>query len=593
MNKLIKDLTSNNRVVVFAKSWCKFSKRVKFLFDNHNVNYLAFDMDLEFQNDENRIAALQDELKVMTGLKTVPNVWINNKFAGDSSQMQKIFEEKKLFKLIENHDFDYDFLVIGGGSGGLSCSKAAHNLGRKVGMLDYIKPSPIGTTWGMGGTCVNVGCVPKKLMHQAAIQGHNAHDGKAFGWKHHEEKSEHDWHTLVKNVTNHIKGINQDYEDSYRDQGIDYINAFGSFIDKNTVKCVNYDKNEEKIITADKILIAIGERPVYPPEIDPKYVITSDDLFRLPYNPGKVLIIGASYIALECAGFLKGLGNEVDVMVRSIFLRGFDQEMAEKIGKALELEGVKFIRPDTVKSIEQLIEPSLENKEPGLYQVTSEKGHSDQYQTILYAIGRKADLKTLNLDEIGVQYEKNKVIVDDFEQTNINNIYAIGDVAKNRPQLTPAAIHGGRTLANRLFGHKSLTGDNAVPTDYVNIPTTVFTPLEYSSVGYSEEQAIEKFSAENVSTYYKTFKPLEYSLPRRFYGHCYMKVLVEKISDKVIGMHYLGPNAGEVMQGFAAAVKCGMTKKQLDNTVGIHPTTAEAFCSMTVTKEQGGKAQGG
>ena len=578
MATLIAEFTSKNKVAIFAKTTCPFCIRVKELFTNAGIKYQAYDMDVEFNNDATQINQLQDQLNEQTGIRTVPNVWINGAFAGDSGKMQSLFESKELYKAVENHGFDYDMIVIGGGSGGLSASKKAANLGRKVACLDFVKPSPIGTKWGLGGTCVNVGCIPKKLMHQAAIQGHNIQDSNNFGWE--TTKPNHDWDKMVENISNYIGGLNFGYRVDLRDNKVDYINAFGSFVDKNTIKAID-KKGKERLITAKNFVIAVGERPSYPPEINPSYVITSDDLFKLSYNPGKTLIIGASYIALECAGFLAGLGLDTTVMVRSIFLRGFDQEMAEKIGADMENEhGVKFIRPDTVKSIEQLKEP-VAFESAGLYKVESNNGHVGEYNTILYAIGRKADLSQLNIDAVGIKSENNKIVVDDFEQTNVENIFCIGDVAKNRPELTPAAIQGGANLASRLYGTYEK------PTDYVNIATTVFTPMEYSCCGLSEEKAEEVYGADNILTYHKIFWPLEMVIPGRMENKCYLKCIVEKSTDIIIGMHYLGPNAGEVMQGYSTAMKMKATKTVLDETVGIHPTTAEWFTTLDVTKQSG------
>lgn len=280
---------------------------------------------------------------------------------------------------------------------------------------------------------------------------------------------------------------------------------------------------------------------------------------------------------------LNGIGNDTTVMVRSIFLRGFDQQMANIIGDDLEAHGVKMIKQDTVKSIEQLAEPQPYEEVPksGRYRVTSNNGHVDEYDTILYAIGRKADLSKINIDAVGVATEKNKVVVDQFDRTNVDNIYCIGDVAKDRPELTPAAIQAGNNLANRLYGNY------VSPTDYVNIATTVFTPMEYSCCGLSEEAAEAKYGADGILTFHKLFWPLEMVLPGRYENKCYAKVIVEKETDIVVGMHYAGPNAGEVMQGFSSAMKMGLTKNVLDMTVGIHPTTAEWLCGLEVTKQSG------
>lgn len=516
---------------------------------------------------------IQDHLKEETGIRSVPNIWFHGKFFGDSSKLMATADERNLFKLISNHEYDYDVVVIGGGSGGLAASKKASAFGRKVAVLDFVNPTPTGTQWGLGGTCVNVGCIPKKLMHTAALHHEHMKDAKNYGW---EVKGEatHNWESMVQNVSDYIGGLNWGYRVELRDNKVDYINAYGSLVDAHTVKTVDR-KGREKEITADKILIAVGERPKYPDNVPnvKEYTITSDDLFSLPYNPGKTLIIGASYVALECAGFLNGVGNDVTVMVRSIFLRGFDTQMSDIVGKHLEQDGVKIQRPCTLQSIEKLGDKK--------YRVTGSNGWSDEFNTIVYAIGREANLDSLNLDKVGVEHKWGKIIVNDFEQTSVENIYSLGDCAKDRPELTPAAIQGGEQLMERLFSTRK------APTDYLNIPTTVFTPLEYSCCGYSEEKAIEKFGEDGILTYHRNVWPLEWTVPGKPNDTCYIKMIVEKATNIVIGLHYAGPNAGEVMQGFAVALKMKATKDVFDETVGIHPTNAEWFTTLKVTKQSG------
>merc|ERR1712004_334403 len=430
---------------------------------------------------------------------------------------------------------------------------------------------------GLGGTCVNVGCIPKKLMHTAALHHESIQDSAEFGWE--SVKPKHNWEQMIMNVGDYIGGLNWGYRVELRDKQVDYKNAFGSFVDKNTIKCVDRKKKEE-IITAKNVLVAVGERPKYPdiPNIK-EYTITSDDLFSLYYNPGKTLIVGASYVALECAGFLNGVGNDVTVMVRSIFLRGFDQQCADIVGNHLEKEGVKMQRPCTMKSIEKVNGEANDGR--GQYLVTGDNGWSDTFDTVVYAIGREADLEPLNLKTVGVETERNKIVVDEFDRTTADNIFCIGDVAKNRPELTPAAIQGGETLMMRLYA------DKTEPTDYETIPTTIFTPIEYSCCGLSEEKALERYGEDGILTYHRNVWPLEWTIAKRPNDLCYMKMIVEKSSNIVVGLHYVGPNAGEVMQGFAVAMKMKATKDIFDSTVGIHPTNAEWFCSLSQTKQSG------
>ncbi|KFZ49368.1 Thioredoxin reductase 3, partial [Podiceps cristatus] len=479
---------------------------------------------------------------------------------------------------------DYDLIIIGGGSGGLACSKEAAALGKKVMVLDYVVPTPLGTSWGLGGTCVNVGCIPKKLMHQAALLGQALQDSRKYGWQY-DEQVKHNWGVMVEAIQNYIGSLNWGYRVSLREKSVTYLNSYGEFVEPHKIKATNR-KGQVTYHTAETFVLATGERPRYlgiPG--DKEFCVTSDDLFSLPYCPGKTLVVGASYVALECAGFLAGLGLDVTVMVRSILLRGFDQEMAEKVGAHMETHGVKFIRNLQIFiQVEQ-----LEEGMPGRLKVTAKSTEGpeifeEEYNTVLIAIGRDACTRNIGLETIGVNInEKNgKVPVNDEEQTNVPYVYAIGDILDGKLELTPVAIQAGKLLARRLYGGSS------TKCDYINVPTTVFTPLEYGSCGLAEEKAIEKYGKQNLEVYHSLFWPLEWTVPGRDNNTCYAKIICSKHdNNRVIGFHVLGPNAGEVTQGFAAAIKCGLTKELLDETIGIHPTCGEVFTTMDITKSSG------
>jgi len=313
--------------------------------------------------------------------------------------------------------------------------------------------------------------------------------------------------------------------------------------------------------------------------------ISSDDVFALAKHPGKTLCVGASYISLECGGFLAALGCDLTVAVRSILLRGFDRECADKIDAYMTEHGVKFKRGVTPSKLEKVEDDKIK--------VTFSDGTTDVFDTVLGAIGRTADTdKLIPSDiELGVKLNpKNKKIVGKNEQTTIPNIYAVGDVLDNTPELTPVAIQAGILLARRLFG------GSKEPMDYVNICTAVFTPIEYGCVGLSEEDAFEQYGGKsNVEVYHSEFLPLEWSLSySRSSTSAFAKVLVDKATDKVLGMHYLGPNAGEVMQGYGTSMKHNkLTYKQLTGTVGIHPTSAEELVTLSITKASGKDAAAG
>lgn len=578
----VDDYISKNKVMMFSKTTCPFCTKIKDLFKNLNVEFQVLELD-QISNG----ADLQNALLEVSGQKTVPNIYINSKHLGGCDDTLKAQAENRLLPMIndDGENYDYDLIVIGGGSGGLAASKEAASLGRKVAVFDFVQPSPTGTTWGLGGTCVNVGCIPKKLMHQAALLGHGLEDARHFGWEI-PENVKHSWDKMKNAIQDHIGSLNWGYRVQLREKKVDYHNAYAQFVDKHTIKAVN-KKGKEITKTARHFILAMGERPRYPDIPGAKeFGITSDDLFSLPYCPGKTLMVGASYVSLECGGFLKAIGMDVTVMVRSILLRGFDQQMADKIGDYMGLHGIDFVRPCVPTKIEKL--QDRQDGKPGLYKVYGKYNdgteYSDEFNTVIFAIGRDPCTQNIGLDKVGVQMSKNGfVISNDADQTNVSNIYAIGDILEGKPELTPVAIHSGRLLARRLYENGTLL------TDYINVCTTVFTPLEYGCCGYSEEDAIQKFGEDKIEVYHSNFWPLEWTVAKRENDACYAKLIClipEK--EKVIGFHVVGPNAGEITQGFGTAIKLGATKTDFDNTIGIHPTCAETFTTLDVTKRGGG-----
>ena len=474
--------------------------------------------------------------------------------------------------------YDYHFFVIGGGPGGTAAAKEASKYNIKVGLTDFVTPSPQGTTWGLGGTCVNVGCIPKKLMHFAALLYDKSKYYKYIG-NTTEFKKEHNWETLVQNVQSHIKSINFGYRKQFRDQNITYHNKLAKLIDSHTIELVDKKGNVEKV-TADKILICTGGRPSFPDIPGAKeYCITSDDLFSLKKSPGKTLVIGASYIAVECSGILCSLGYDTTIMVRSILLRNFDRDMAKRVEDILIHDGIKFLN----KCSPTKFTKNENDKIIVEYQNEKKEILTEEFDTVLLAVGRKANTSNLNLENIGVQLSKSgKIIVNEYEQTSINNIYSIGDCAENRPELAPPVIKAGKLLARRLFND-----DNEI-VDYNNIPTTIYSSIEYGCCGMSEEKANEYYGKENIKVYHSEFIPVEWNIDSENDVTCYMKVIVNTYEyDKVVGFHIFCPNAGEITQGVAVAMKCGLTKDMLDLTIGIHPTIAEEMTTLDTTKDMG------
>lgn len=362
-----------------------------------------------------------------------------------------------------------------------------------------------------------------------------------------------------------------------RDKKVEYINGLGYFKDAHNVVAILKNQTE-RILSAKYVVIAVGGRPRYPNIPGAlEYGITSDDIFSLQKSPGKTLVVGAGYIGLECAGFLKGLGYDATVMVRSIVLRGFDQQMANFISLSMIEKGVEF----KFKTLPTSIEKTSDDRFLVNYRNEEGEEGKDIYDTVLFAIGRNACTDDLQLKNVGVNLELDKIPAVN-EQTNVENIFAVGDVLDKRPELTPVAIHAGRLLARRLFNNEEAV------MDYADVATTVFSPLEYGCVGLSEEDAIAKYGEDKIEVYHAYYKPTEFFIPQKSIRYCYLKTVALKEGDeKVLGLHFLGPQAGEVIQGFAAALKSGLTMKILKNTVGIHPTVAEEFTRLLITKSSG------
>ncbi|KAL1461291.1 hypothetical protein WDU94_013201 [Cyamophila willieti] len=561
---------NNNKVVVYSKTHCPFCKQAKKLLAENDYNFQVVELDTLSDGP-----SIQEALFERTGQKTVPSIFIHGKHVGGCSDLLDCYHDGRLNDYLDNNfqTYDYDLCVIGGGSGGISAAKEAASLGKKVALFDFVTPSRHGTIWGLGGTCVNVGCIPKKLFHRASLLNEEASTSDNFGFG---MKKTFNWKTLVENVQKYIRNLNNNYEQELKKNKIDYFNFKAQFVDKHLVQFCGQDKT----VSAQNFIIAVGGRPTYPDIPGAHLGITSDDLFSLNKDPGKVLLVGASYIALECAGFLNGLGYDTTVMVRSILLRGFDQDIANMIGDDLESRGVKFIRSSVPT---ELIEQGMQNIMVKAENTNTKEKYEDVFNTVVFAIGRTACTEDLNLNSLGLPVQPNQKLVTSHEKTQVHSVYAVGDVIHNAPELTPVAIKAGKLLVRRIY-RKTTEQMN-----YKLVPTTVFTPLEYGCVGYSETDA--KATFKNVVVYHNQFVPLENALesePRK----CYAKLVCDADNkDKVLGLHILGPNAGEITQGYALGIMLGATKLDFDALIGIHPTCAEVFTTLTVSKESNKKLE--
>ncbi|MFV3128748.1 glutathione-disulfide reductase [Niveispirillum sp. KHB5.9] len=444
--------------------------------------------------------------------------------------------------------YDFDLFTIGAGSGGVRASRIAAGHGARVAVAEERY---------FGGTCVNVGCVPKKLLVYGAEYGQAFEDAAGFGWQ--VEKPTHDWNALIEAKDKEIARLNGIYQRLLEGAGVTVFEGRATIVDAHTVE-VN-----GKRVTAERILVATGGWPELPKEPGAReYGITSNEIFYLKEFPKRVVVAGGGYIALEFAGLFNGLGAKVTQLYRGRqILRGFDLDVREFVADEVRKSGIDLRLNTIIDRIEKV--------ETGLIAHLSD-GQRIECDAVVYAIGRKPLTKDLGLEKPGVELDDAGAIkVNDQYQTNVPSIYALGDVT-NRVNLTPVALAEGHVLADRLYGNR------ARDVNYDNIPTAVFSIPPVATVGITEEQARATLPS-GVDIYRTNFKPMRHQLSGRD-QRTFMKLVVDRETQKVVGSHMVGTDTPEMIQGIAVAMNAGATKQMFDNTIGLHPTAAEEFVTM-------------
>ncbi len=446
---------------------------------------------------------------------------------------------------------NFDLMVIGGGSGGLASAQRAAEYGANVAVIEQ---------GSLGGTCVNVGCVPKKVMWYAAQ--HASHFKLAADYGFDIKIKSHNWAQLKNKRDEYIQRLNGIYERNLNARNIRLIRGSAKFKNESIVMVNDTD------YSAKKIIIATGGKPIIPEIQGGNLGIDSDGFFALDSCPSKVAIIGSGYIAVELAGVLAALGAEVSLFIRTTSLiRSFDEMLSEKLKLALQHQGVKVI--------ENVIPYSIEGSKNNLFLSSEDQDQFGSFEEIIWAVGRSPNIESINLTATAVTIDKNAFITTDkFQETNIQNIYAIGDVT-GKEALTPVAIAAGRRLSDRLFGGMS---DRYL--EYHTIPTVVFSHPPIGTVGMTEKMAHEKFG-DKITIFTSSFTPMFYALSDEENKiPTTMKLITLGDEQKVIGCHIIGDGADEMLQGFAVAIRKGLTKKDFDDTIAIHPTSAEELVTM-------------
>ena len=443
--------------------------------------------------------------------------------------------------------FDYDLIVIGGGSGGIRAARIASEYGAKVALVEEYR---------LGGTCVIRGCVPKKLMVYASRFSKDFKESEGYGWK--TELPVFSWRNLKINRDNEISRLEKIYQSNLDSSKVHLFKDKAYFFDKNTIKI------SEKKITAERILIATGGTPINDHSYSGhEYGINSNDIFDLEELPKKIVVHGGGYIALEFASIFNLLGSEVSIIIRGDkILRGFDKEIQKNLEEELVLSGIKILHKTQIKSIKKVKSDliiNLNNEDDLIV------------NCFLRAIGRKPNVENLQLEKVGVDFDSNGAIkVNEFSQSTVSNIFAVGDVT-NRVNLTPMAIREGHAFADTVFGK------TARIIDYKKIPTAVFTTPEVGVIGLTEDEALKNHP--NLDVYISKFRPMKSTLSGNS-SKVFFKLLVDRETDRVLGFHSIGSDCAEMIQLLGVAIVLKVTKKELDSTLAVHPTSSEEWVTF-------------
>lgn len=443
----------------------------------------------------------------------------------------------------------FDLIVLGGGSGGLAHAQRAAEYGVSAAVIEGAP---------LGGTCVNVGCVPKKIMWYAASHAHHAEQAADYGFD--ISVAGHDWRALKERRDAYIERLNGIYERNLGNRNVTLIRGFGEIVDRHTVR-VGSDE-----YTADRLVIATGGKPIVPRVHGAELGITSDGFFELEERPQKVALVGSGYIAVELAGVFAALGSETTILVRKGgVLRSFDSMLRDELHESMARQGIRL---ETA-----VIPHALEEASDGIRLIAEDGREFGSFDCVVWAVGRSPNTESLNAEAALLELDGYGFIpVDDYQRTNVDNIFALGDVT-GREALTPVAIAAGRRLADRLYG-----GMTDRHLEYRTIPTVIFSHPPIGTVGLTEDAARAEYG-DAVRVYKSRFTPMLYALGEHKVPAS-MKLVTVGDDEKIVGCHVIGDGADEMLQGFAVAIRMGATKRNFDDTVAIHPTSAEELVTM-------------